>query len=136
MYTDPEAGRRLRHDSCDPDDWGAEMLHYLQRDHDQYFERWRHEQLRRLDEDYRDFRRTRFAEDFDRWRLEREQRSGRIEAPRQPVIAMPLPGAELPGGAGAITPDAESAEHREALRRFHEERAAVQGPASRGSKGL
>ena len=47
MYTDPEAGRRLRHDSCDPDDWGAEMLHYLQRDHDQYFERWRHEQALR-----------------------------------------------------------------------------------------
>jgi len=136
MYIDPDAGRRLRHDSCDPNDWGAEMLHYLQRDHDLHFERWRHEQLRRLDEDYRAFRRTRFAEDFGRWRLERERRSGRIESPRQPVIAMPLPAVRQFGGGGAMAPDAESAGHREAVLRFHEERAAEQGPESRGSDAL
>jgi hypothetical protein len=136
MYTDPDAGHRLRHDSCDPNDWGAEMLHYLQRDHDLHFERWRHEQLRRLDEDYRAFRRARFADDFDRWRLEREQRSGRIESPRQPVIAMPLPSAELPDGGGAIAPDAESAGRREAVQRFHEERAAADGPEVREREGL
>lgn len=135
MYTDPEAGRRLRHDSCDPDDWGAEMLGYLRGDHDLHFDRWRHEQLRRLDEDYRAFRRERFADDFGRWRLEREQRSGRVEAPRQPVIAMPLPAAELPDHGGAITPDAESAGHREAVLRFHEERGVTEGPGSRGSEG-
>ena len=135
MYTDPDAGHRLRHDTCDPNDWGAEMLHYL-RDHDLHFERWRHEQLRRLDEDYGAFRRERFEADFGRWRLEREQRSGRTESPRQPVIAMPLPASELPANGGAIAPDAESAGHREAVRRFHEERATVQEPPTHGGAGL
>ena len=130
MYNDPSAGDRLRHDTADPDTWGAEMLRFL-RDHDQQFERWRHEQLGRLDEHYRAFRRERFAEDFGRWRAEREQRTGRIEEPRQPEIAMPLSAADMPPGGGTITPDADAPRHRAEVQRFHETQAAAEALARR-----
>ena len=130
MYNDPSAGHRLRHDTADPDVWGAEMLGFL-RDHDEPFERWRHEQLRRLDEDYRAFRRERFAEDFGRWRAEREQRTGRIEEPRQPAIAMPLGSSDMPPGGGTITPDADASRHRAEVQRFHETQAAAEAIARR-----
>ena len=125
MFTDPDQGNRLRHDTSDPNEWGAEMLGFL-RDQDRHFERWRHAQLQRLDEDYRAFRRERFADDFSRWRAEREQRTGRIEEPRQPEIAMPLRSWEMPAGGGAIAPDADAPRHQAELQRYHETQAAAE----------
>lgn len=124
MYTDPKKGGQLRHDS-QPDAWGTEMLAYL-RDHDVDFERWRHEQLARLDEEYRSYRRERFCDDFERWRseregrraLEREQKTGRVEEPREPAIAMPLRSHEMPPGGATIEPDADAPRHKAALQQY------------------
>lgn len=126
MYQDPRLGGQLRHDTCDPDAWGAEMLGFL-RDHDADFERWRHEQLQRLDADYQDFRQERFRDDFGRWRSERaarhadleaQQRSGRVEQ-REPAIGMPLQSHEMPPGGATITPDADAARHQAQLQAYH-----------------
>ena len=125
MYEDPQAGNRLRHDSHDPNAWGEEMLVYL-RDHDADFERWRHEQLARLDADYCDFRRERFHGEFSRWRAQRrgdvnqQQRTGRVdEDAGLPAIGMPLRANEMPAGGATIEPDAGAAQRRAAVEAFH-----------------
>lgn len=135
MYNDPRQGGQLRHDACDRDEWGAEMLDYL-RDHDQDFERWRHEQLARLDADYREFRRERFHGDFGRWRagraasLEQQQRTGRVDQEAAtPSIGMPLSSAEMPPGLGTLTPDADAPRHHAALHgQRTEPQARTNGP--------
>lgn len=136
MYNDdPRHGGELRHDTRDPKSWGAEMLGYL-RDDDQHFERWRHEELGRLDEQYRAWRHEHPDDDFGRWRTEYEQRTGRAmdeptpTAQPEPDVAMPLSGADMPGGGGVISPDAEAPRHKEALQSFHTARA--ESPESKG----
>ena len=130
MYNDPDSGGRLRHDTREPDSWGAEMLVYL-RDHDLHYERWRHEQLARYDEEYRLYKQERYEGGFVRWRLEREQRAeverqqrtGRIDEPAEPVIAMPLSAADMPPGGATIAPDADAPRHKAQLREYHAEAA-------------
>jgi hypothetical protein len=120
MYQDAE--RRLRHDVQDPDAWGEEMLFFL-RQHDEHFERWRHEQLAQMDDDYRRWKQERFAGDFSRWRAAAREPFGTGVAADEDRgnIAMPLPAEDLPDARATIRPDADAARHREALREFHGE---------------
>lgn len=118
MYSDRHG--HLRHDTTQPDDWGREMLHYL-REHDEFFERWRHEHMSRLDEEYRAFR------------AERAARGGTAgEAPRTAAspepqgVAMPLPAQEMDPAAATIRPDAGAAARRAALEDFHAERRRLE----------
>jgi hypothetical protein len=104
----------LRHDATRPEEWGQEMLGYL-REHDQHFERFRHEYMRRLDEQYLAWRREEVSEP-----PHRSDPAARTSASPEPSgVAMPLQSDELDRGVGAIEPDADAPAHRAALERFH-----------------
>jgi hypothetical protein len=104
----------LRHDATRPDEWGQEMLGYL-REHDEHFERLRHEYLCGLDEQYRAWRRGE-----SETAPHRSAPAARTSASPEPSgVAMPLSSAELDRTTGSIAPDADAPAHRAALERFH-----------------